>query len=131
MKFTREERIKNLMHENENKNELEASRGYCEAFVDGQIAVESAGYAFCMDKGKRAMNTKYEWATPDAKSDKQFLMWIWARLHQVYGAKEDSVEMRRLDSIIEKMPGNDRMDITTDKKLDIYRKGKLIWSDPE
>jgi hypothetical protein len=74
-------------------------------------------------------NKKYEWNTPDTKSDKQFLQWVWCRLNQVFGEAPDLPYMRRLDEIIAKTPGNSRLDITDDGKFDIYRKGQLIHSD--
>lgn len=83
----------------------------------------------CVTCRAERLKAKYDWATPDAKSDKQFLMWIWARLSQVFGEPEHLDYMRRLDDIIEKMPGNARLDIVDDGKFDIYRKGKLVHSD--
>lgn len=84
-----------------------------------------------MQRTQKEVNRKYEWATPDAKSDKQFLQWIWSRLHQVFGERDNLDYMKRLDTIIDKMPGNRRLDIVDDGNWDIYRKGQLIHSDPE
>lgn len=84
-----------------------------------------------MQRTQKEVNRKYEWVTPDTKSDKQFLQWIWARLHQVFGERDNLDYMKRLDTIINKMPGNRRLDIVDDGNWDIYRKGQLIHSDPE
>jgi hypothetical protein len=49
-----------------------------------------------------AKNLKYQWCEPTGTTDKEFLGWIYERLHSVFGERD---YMQRLSKIIDAMPG--------------------------
>ncbi len=52
-----------------------------------------------------AKNLKYQWCEPDGATDKEFLGWIYERLHSVFGERLTLDYMQRLSKIVDAMPG--------------------------
>lgn len=67
-----------------------------------------------------AKNLKYEWCSESAQSTGEFLGWIYDRLQNKLGDNLMCQHMRRLDSIIDDMPG------VIPSKFD-----KMLYNNPE
>jgi beta-N-acetylglucosaminidase len=52
-----------------------------------------------------ARNLQYQWCEQTGATDKEFLGWIYQRLHDVFGERMTLDYMRRLDKIIQDTPG--------------------------
>lgn len=50
-------------------------------------------------------NNKYQWAELNSGSNREFLEWLWQRLHSVFGEPVNCTHMQRLDKIIQETPG--------------------------
>lgn len=57
------------------------------------------------EKKAMAINLKYQWCEPDAKTDKEFLGWIYQRLHSTFGERMTLDYMQRLSKLVDAMPG--------------------------
>lgn len=54
-----------------------------------------------------AKNLKYQWCEPTGATDKEFLGWIYERLHNVvFGERLTLDYMQRLSKIVDAMPGS-------------------------
>lgn len=83
-----------------------------------------------MNMARIATNNKYQWAEPNTSSDREFLEWLWQRLHSVFGERDTGEYMQRLDKIIQETPGASSVDkpafeIKTPCLLDPIK----IWAD--
>ena len=50
-------------------------------------------------------NLKYQWCEPTGTTDKEFLGWIYERLHSVFGERMSVDYMQRLAKLVDAMPG--------------------------
>lgn len=50
-------------------------------------------------------NLHYQWCEPTGTSDKEFIGWIYERLHSAFGERISLDYMQRLDKFIQSMPG--------------------------
>lgn len=71
-----------------------------------------------------AKNLKYEWCFENGQSTKEFLGWIYDRLQNKLGDNFICPHMRRLDDIIDDMPG-----VIPDESVVIKRHGKTVYED--
>lgn len=102
--LTREERINDFALGQRVKypNDYRSSTAYCEAFVDGMIAVENIYKRTSVNHDQ--INKKFEYCGyTEGTSDKEFLSWIYARLNAVFGEPMSLDYMQRLEKIIDGM----------------------------
>lgn len=74
-------------------------------------------------------NEKYDWCgQQDHVSDKEFLGWIYARLHRVFGERAELSYMKRFENIIDEMEQSKMINSEMTKEEAIKLMASIVWN---
>lgn len=119
MDWTREERIENEMHLRKDRGSLESSRGYCEAFVDGMMAIETNRFENDMTNDKPKHKMTHQEAIACFEKHMPYVV-------DAYKVVYFYVEAGILDIVEQRVLTCDHVD---DRLMIIKRHGKIIYDE--